>query len=60
MLAGNRSEVDGRKARAPLAPVVHVRAAEDRAALRWLIERMMAEVREAGPACRSSPTTRPT
>ncbi len=52
MLAGNRFEVDARKAQAllaALAPVVHFRAAEDQATLRWSIERMMAEVREGRP-----------
>ena len=51
-LVGNRFEVDGRKAQAllgALAPVVHLRAAEDQATLRWSIERMMAEVREGRP-----------
>ena len=51
-LEGNRFEVDGRKAKTllgELAPVVHLRAAEDQAALRWSIERMMAEVRENRP-----------
>ena len=51
-LAGNRFEVDGRKAEVllgELAPVVHLRAAEDQAALRWSIERMLAEVRENRP-----------
>ncbi len=51
-LVGNRFEVDGRKAEVllgELAPVVHLRAAEDQAALRWSIERMMAEVRENRP-----------
>ena len=52
MLAGNRFEVDVRKAQAllaTLAPVVHFQAAEDQAVLRWSIERMMAEVREDRP-----------
>ena len=52
MLVGNRFEVDGRKAQAllgALAPVVHLKAAEDQATLRWSIERMMAEVREGRP-----------
>ena len=52
ILAGNRFEVDGRKAEAllgALAPVVYLRAAEDQATLRWSIERMMAEVREGRP-----------
>ncbi len=52
MLLGSRFEVDAGKARAllaTLAPLVHFRAEEDRAALRWSIERMMAEVHEARP-----------
>ncbi len=51
-LAGTRFEVDGRKARAllgALPPVVHLDAAEEQAALRWSIERMMVEVREGRP-----------
>ena len=51
-LVGNRFEVDGRKAEAllgALAPCVHLRAAEDQAALRGSIERMMAEVRDGRP-----------
>ena len=52
MLVGTRFEVEGRKAEAllgTLAPVVHLRAAEDQAALRWSIERMMAEMSEGRP-----------
>ena len=52
MLVGTRFEGDGRKAlalRRALAPVVHLKAAEDQATLRWSIERMMAEVREGRP-----------
>ncbi len=52
LLAGARFEVDARKAQAllgTLAPVVLFRAAEDQAALRWSMERMMAEVREERP-----------
>ncbi len=52
MLVGNRFEMDVHKAQAllaTLAPVVHFRAAEDQVALRWSIERMMAEVREGRP-----------
>ncbi len=51
-LAGTRFEVDGRKAQAllgALPPVVHLEAAEDQAALRWSIERMMVEMRESKP-----------
>lgn len=52
MLAGTRFEVNGRKADAllgALPPVVHLRAAEDQAALRWSIERMMAEMNDSRP-----------
>ena len=52
MLAGARFEVEGRKAQdllGTLAPAVQFRAAEDQAALRWCMERMMAEVREERP-----------
>ena len=51
-LAGTRFEVQGRVAAAllgALPPVVHLEAAEDQAALRWLIDRMMAEMRENKP-----------
>ncbi len=51
-LAGTRFEVNGRKAQAllgALPPVVHLEAAEDQAALRWSIERMMVEMRESKP-----------
>ncbi len=51
-LAGTRFEVNGRKARAllgALPPVVHLEAAEDQAALRWSIERMVAEMRDSKP-----------
>lgn len=51
-LAGTRFEVDGRKAQALLGmlpPIVHLEAAEDQAALRWSIERMMVEMRESKP-----------
>ena len=51
-LAGTRFEVNGRKAQAllgALPPVVHLEAAEDQAALRWSIGRMMAEMRENKP-----------
>ena len=49
-LAGTRFEVDGRKARAllgALPAIVHLDAAEDQAAPRWSIERMMVEMRES-------------
>ncbi len=49
---GTRFEVDGRKARAllgALPPVVHLRAAEGQAALRWCIEQMMAEMQGKRP-----------
>lgn len=52
ILAGNRFEVNGRKAEAllgALPPVVHLHAAEDQAALRWSIERLMTEMREGRP-----------
>ena len=51
-LAGTRFEVNGRKAQAllgALPPIVHLEAAEDQAALRWSIERMMVEMRETKP-----------
>lgn len=51
-LAGARFEVNGRKAQAllgALPPIVHLEAAEDQAALRWSIERMMVEMRESKP-----------
>ncbi len=52
MLAGARFEVNGRKVEAllgALPPVVHLRATEDQAALRWSIERMMAEMHDSRP-----------
>lgn len=52
MLVGTRFEVDGRRAEAllrTLPPVMHLQAAEDHAALRWSIARMMAEMRENRP-----------
>ena len=52
LLAGARFEVDGRKAPmllGTLSPVVFFRAAEDQAALRWCMERMIVEMREARP-----------
>ncbi len=52
MLAGTRFEVNWRKAEAllgALPPVVHLQAAEDQAALRWSIERMMAEMHDGRP-----------
>ncbi len=51
-LEGTRFEVNGRKAQAllgALPPIVHLEAAEDQAALRWSIERMMVEIRESKP-----------
>lgn len=51
-LAGTRFEVDGRAAQlllGALPPVVHIEAAEDRAALSWCIDRMMAEMRGGRP-----------
>ena len=50
--AGTCFEVNGRKAEAllgALPPVVYLQAAEDQVALRWSIERMMAEMREGRP-----------
>ncbi len=52
VFVGTRFDVDGRKAAAllgTLPPAVHIRAAEDQAALRWSIERMMVEMREGWP-----------
>ena len=52
LFLGARFEVNGRKAEVLLGglpPVVHLHAPEDRVALRWLIERMMAELREPVP-----------
>ncbi len=52
LFVGTRFDVDGRKAKVllgALPPVVHIRAAEDQAALRWSIERMRAEMREGRP-----------
>ncbi len=51
-LAGTRFEVDGRKAHmllGALPPVVHLEAADEQAALRWSIDRMMVELRECRP-----------
>ena len=47
-LTGSRFDVDARKAGAllgSLPPLIHIEAADDQAALRWLIERMMEEAR---------------
>lgn len=52
MLAGARFELDRRKAEAllgALPPVVHLRADEDQATLRWSIQRMMAEMNDGQP-----------
>lgn len=52
LFAGTRFDVDARKAAmllSALPPIVRLQAAEDRAALRWLIERMMAELRDPRP-----------
>lgn len=52
-LAGSRFEVSGRHADVllrTLPPVVHLKAAADQEALRWSIELMMHELREAKPA----------
>ena len=52
LLAGSRFEVNGRHADAllrSLPPVIHLRGAADQAALRWSIELMMRELREARP-----------
>jgi len=51
-LVGNRFEVNGRLAETllrTLPPIVHLKAARDRAALRWSIEHMMEEVGEERP-----------
>ena len=52
LLVGSRFEVNGRHAEALLhtfPPVMHLRGAADQAALRWSIELMMKELREARP-----------
>ncbi|RCS23800.1 AraC family transcriptional regulator [Phyllobacterium salinisoli] len=52
LLTGSRFEVSGRHADVllrTLPPVVHLKAAADQAALRWSIELMMQELREAKP-----------
>ncbi|MDG2522576.1 AraC family transcriptional regulator [Caulobacter segnis] len=52
LLAGSRFEVNGSHAEALLAalpPIIHIRSAADQSALRWSIELMMREVREARP-----------
>lgn len=51
-LAGSRFEVSGRHAERllqTLPPVIHLRQATDQAVLRWSIELMMQELREAKP-----------
>lgn len=53
LLTGSRFEVSGRHAEMllrNLPPVIHLRAAADQATLRWSIELMMQELREARPA----------
>jgi AraC-like DNA-binding protein len=50
--AGTRFEVDTRKAGAllgTLPPLIHLHQAEDRAAIRWCIQQMMAEMRSGRP-----------
>jgi AraC-like DNA-binding protein len=52
LLAGSRFEVSGRHADVllrTLPPVIHLKAAGDQVALRWSIELMMQELREAKP-----------
>ncbi len=52
LLTGSRFEVSGRHADVllrTLPPVVHLKATADQAALRWSIELMMQELREAQP-----------
>lgn len=52
LLAGSRFEVNGRHAEAllqTLPPVIHLKGSADQAALRWSIELMMRELREARP-----------
>ena len=52
LLVGSRVKVDGRHAEAllrTLSPIMHLRGATDQAALRWSIELMMQELREARP-----------
>ena len=52
LLAGSRFEVSGRHADVllrTLPPVIHLKAAGDQEALRWSIELMMQELREARP-----------
>ncbi|PST22484.1 AraC family transcriptional regulator [Mesorhizobium plurifarium] len=51
-LVGSRFTVSGQHARAllrTLPPIVHIRKESDQAALRWSVERMMAELREPQP-----------
>lgn len=50
--AGTRFEVDTRKAGAllgTLPPLIHLHQAEDRAAMRWCIQQMMAEMQSGRP-----------
>ncbi len=52
LLTGSRFEVSGRYADlllSTLPPILHLRAAVDQAALRWSIDLMMQELREAKP-----------
>ena len=52
LLAGSRFDVNGRHASIllrTLPPIVHLETSSDQAALRWSIERMMAEMREDRP-----------
>ncbi|CCV13947.1 AraC family transcriptional regulator [Mesorhizobium sp. STM 4661] len=52
LLVGSRFEVSGRHANEllqTLPPVIHLRRAEEQATLRWSIELMMQELREARP-----------
>ncbi|WP_369059566.1 AraC family transcriptional regulator [Caulobacter sp. 73W] len=52
LLAGSRFEVKGPHAEAlltTLPPIIHLRSSADQAALRWSIELMMQELREARP-----------
>jgi AraC-like DNA-binding protein len=51
-LVGSRFAVSGRHAEVllrTLPPIVHIRSEADQAALRWSVERMMDELREAKP-----------
>jgi AraC-like DNA-binding protein len=51
-LVGSRFAVSGRHAEVllrTLPPIIHIRRETDQAALRWLVERMMEELREGQP-----------